>query len=59
MPKYDNFQNRPVSWKLVPVEQTLAQFRPPGVERQLYQILYQTTILSENYAATQKRLTVE
>ncbi len=48
MPKYGSFENRPVSWKLVPVEQKLAQFRPPGVERQLFQILYQTAILSKN-----------
>ncbi len=48
MHKYGNFENRPISWKLVPVEQKLAQFRPPGVERQLFQILYQTAILSEN-----------
>ncbi len=34
MPKYGNFENRPVSWKVVPVEHNLAQFRPPGVERQ-------------------------
>ena len=39
MPKYGNFKNRPVSWKLVPVEQKLAQFRPPEVERQLFQMI--------------------
>ena len=34
MPKYGNFENLPIFWKLVPVEQKLAQCRSPGVERQ-------------------------
>ncbi len=32
IPKYGNFENRPVSWKPLHVEQELAQFRPLGVE---------------------------
>ncbi len=48
---YGNFEKWPVSWKLVPIEQKLAQFWPPGVEKQLYvqllelsEIVYQTAI---------------
>ncbi len=35
MPKYGNFENRPVSRKPMPVEQKEAQFRPQGVEIEL------------------------
>ncbi len=34
MPKYGNFENWSVTQKPVPVEQKLALFRPPGVERE-------------------------
>ncbi len=36
MPKYGNFENRPVSRKALPIDQNLAQFRPTGVEREYY-----------------------
>ncbi len=32
MPKYGNFENGPVSWKPLPIEQKEAQFGPSGVE---------------------------
>ncbi len=38
MPKYDNFDNRPVSWKSLPVEWKYAQFQPLGVEREYVQL---------------------
>ncbi len=33
MPKYGNFENQPLSWKPLPIEQKYAQFRHPGIER--------------------------
>ncbi len=36
MPKYGNFENHPVSRRPLSVERKSAQFRPAGVERQLY-----------------------
>ncbi len=34
MPKYANFENRPVSWKWLLVDGKKAQFQPLGVERE-------------------------
>ncbi len=33
MPKYENFKNRPVSWKSLPVEWEWSHFWAPGLER--------------------------
>ena len=58
MHKFGNFENRPASWKLVLVDQKLAQFRPPGVERQLFQMI--TNDLSPwKLGHNSKRLIVE
>ncbi len=34
MPKYGNFVNGPVSWKLLPIKQVWAQFQAPGLEKE-------------------------
>ncbi len=67
MPKYDNFENRPVSRKPLPVERKETQFRPPEVERQYKYncwnfsdtILNGYSLFPKIWAVTQKRLTVE
>ncbi len=39
MPKYGNFENRPLSQKTLPIEQKYAQFRRPGIERECMSLL--------------------
>ena len=52
MPNYGNFENRPVSWKLVPIEQNLAQFRP---ERQfMYNSITFSVIIPKGYSRFRK-----
>ncbi len=32
--KYGNFENQPLSWKLLPIQRKYAQFLHPGIERE-------------------------